>query len=500
MSQGTPGDCPGPRLVVVGGGLTGLSAAWQGVCRGARVTVLEASDRLGGKVRTIRRDGFVIETGPDSYVAYKPALTRLLDELGIADEVIAPGDARRVALLSRGALRPMPAGMGMVLPTRLWPFVTTGVLSWPDKIRAGLDLFMPRRLRDGTDVSIGAFLRSRLGDGIVDRYAEVMVGGIYGAAIDELSLDAVLPSLRQNEQDHRSLMLASLAQGRRARAAAGHAAPGATCSPFRSLSGGLGRVIEVLADRLTARGAELRTGATVARLTGAGVELADGEFVAADAVVLAGGAACSAQLLAEAAPAAAAALDEIPLASTTVVSLGLKAGDFDRPPDSQGWLVADPGPISGVTTSSVKYAGRAPDGQVLVRVFVPSKRGPLTDAPDDRLLAAVLDHVRPLLGVHGDPTLTRIDRWHAVMPKYTVGHLDRAATVDGELARHHPTWAVAGSALHGVGLPECVADGRRRADAVLDAAASRRSSEAPAAGEAHPRNPGVIPANEGVMR
>lgn len=496
MSQSGPGDCPGPRLVVVGGGLTGLAAAWQGVCRGARVTVLEASDRLGGKVRTTRRDGFVVEGGPDCYVAYKPALTQLLGELGIADEVIAPGSGRRVALLSRGALRPMPAGMGMVLPTRLWPFVTTGVLSWPDKIRAGLDLLLPRRLEEGADVSIGAFLRSRLGDGIVDRYAEVMVGGIYGAAIDELSLDAVLPSLRQNEKDHRSLMLASLAQGRRARAA-GVTTPGAGGSPFRTLTGGLGRVVEVLADRLTEWGAVLRTGVTAARLTGAGVELADGDFVAADAVVLAGGAACSAQLLAEAAPAAAAALDEIPLASTTVVSLGFRVADFDRVPDSQGWLVADPGPISGVTTSSVKFAGRAPHGQVLVRVFVPDKRGPLTNAPDERLLAAVLDHVRPRLGVHGEPTLTRIDRWHAVMPKYTVGHLDRAATVDGELARHHPTWAVAGSALHGVGLPECVADGRRRADAVLDAAAARRSSwEAPAAGGAHPRNP----VSEGVTR
>lgn len=462
-------DAGGQRLVVVGGGLAGLAAAWQGLRRGARVTVLEASDHLGGKVRTEHVDGFLIEAGPDSYVAYKPALGELLAELGIADEIITPGPGRRVQLLSGGRLRPMPAGMGMVLPTRMWPFVTTRVLGWPDKIRAGLDLFLGRRLTEGRDVSIGAFLRERLGDGIVDRYAEVMVGGIYGAGIDELSLDAVLPSLRENEREHRSLMLASLAQGRAARARARNGG-GAPASPFRSLRGGLGRVIDELAAQLGAGGVRLRTGAAAARLSEAGVELDDGELVPADALVLAPGAACSAQLLAGPAPAAAAALDRIPLGSTTVVSLGYERGAFDRVPDSQGWLEVDAGPMSGVTVSSVKYAGRAPEGAALVRVFVPAKRGPLTDAPDDQLLTEVLGHVRPLLGVHADPVLTRIDRWHALMPKYTVGHLERAAAVDNDLAAHHPTWAVAGSALHGVGLPECVADGRARADAVLDAA------------------------------
>lgn len=491
-----PEDRPGRRLVVVGGGLAGLSAAWQGAGRGARVTVLEAGGRFGGKIVTTRRDGFVIEGGPDSYVACKPALTRLLGELGIADEVIAPGGGRRVALFSRGALRPMPAGMGMVLPTRVRPFVATRVLGWSDKVRAGLDLLIPRRLREGQDVSIGAFLRSRLGDGIVDRYAEAMVGGIYGAAVDELSLDAVLPSLRGNERRYRSLMVASLAQGRAARGRR-RAGGGIVDSPFRTLAGGLGRLVEVLVARLADRGVDLRTGATAARLTDAGVELADGGFVRADAVVLAGGAACSAQLLAEGAPAAAAALDEIPLASTTVVSLGFRREDFERPPDSQGWLEADPGPVSGVTISSVKFAGRAPHDQALVRVFVPDKRGPLADAPDGELMTEVLGHVRPLLGVDGEPTLVRIDRWHAVMPKYTVGHLGRVAAVDGELAGRHPTWAVAGSALHGVGLPECVADGRRRADAVLDAA-RRLSSTAPVGGGAHAHGPGAVPANEGA--
>ncbi|CEH04694.1 protoporphyrinogen oxidase [Propionibacterium freudenreichii] len=485
-------DVPGTdashcHLVVVGGGITGLAAAWQGMTRGARVSVVESDDHFGGKVVTDRRDGFLVEQGPDSFVAYRPAALKLIEELGLSDQVIAPGGGRRVSLLSRGRLRPMPAGMGMVLPTRMWPFVTTTVLSWPDKIRAGLDLVIPRRLPDH-DVAIGAFLRQRLGDGIVRRFADPMVGGIYGAGIDELSLDAVLPSLRDNERDHRSLMVASLAGGRASRRAARQRAAqnntqqnstgrnnsagtrGPAASPFRTLCGGLGQLIDALVDQLRAGGVELMANTSVDLLDRDGVHLSDGRVLPADAVVLAGGVASSARLLRPQLPAAARALAQIPLASTTIVSLAWPVSAFDVAPDSQGWLEADASPFSGLTASSIKFAGRAPDGSVLMRVFVPDKRGPLTDAPDDELLGAVIDHVRPLLGVHGAPSLTQVTRWHTVMPKYTVGHLERAAVVDSTLAEQRPTWAVAGSALHGVGLPDCISDARHSADEVIDAA------------------------------
>ena len=455
-------------LVVVGGGITGLAAAWQGARRGARVTLVESDGRLGGKVGTTHRDGFVIEEGPDSYVAYRPAAAQLIEELGLSDQVIAPAPGRRVSLLSRGRLRPMPDGMGMVLPTRLWPFVTTTVLSWPDKLRAALDLVIPRQLGDH-DVAIGTFLRARLGGGIVRRFADPMVGGIYGADIDELSLDAVLPSLRENERDHRSLMIASLTAGRAARKRAGAAVRGPGSSPFRTLAGGLGQLVDVLGERLRAEGVEILTATTVEALDDRGVRLSDGRELDADAVVLAGGAADSARLLRPHVPAAAETLDRIPLASTTVVTLAWPASAFASVPDSQGWLQADPGPFSGLTVSSVKFAGRAPDGTVLARIFVPDKRGPLTDADDDELTAATLDHVRPLLQVSDDPAFVHITRWRKTMPKYTVGHLERVAAVDDAVAAHRATWAVAGSALHGVGVPDCIADGRKQADAVLDA-------------------------------
>lgn len=462
------------RLLVVGGGITGLAAAWEAV-RGADgrppadVLLAEASDRLGGKLRTEATGDLLVEHGPDSFVAYRPAALTLAREAGLADDdVIGTSGSRLVFLRSRGRLRPLPSGMGMVLPTRVGPFVTTGILSPADKLRAGLDLVVPRQLRAGQDVAIGAFLRARLGGGIVRRFADPMVGGIYGASVDELSLDAVLPSLRADEEAHRSLMLAALAAGRTARPGGGRG-PG---SPFRTLRGGLGSLVDAVAGGLRTAGADLRLGTPVAELRpdGAGVEavLGDGSVERVDAVVLAGGVAASSALLAGPAPAAAAALAEVPLATSVVLTLAYDADAFGEPVVSHGWLEADRAPISGITVSSAKWAGRAPDGTVLIRAFVPERLGEIVHAPDEVLVDRVVAHLAAVLGARRPPVLTRVARWSGVMPKYTVGHLGRVAAVERGLAQL-PAWRVAGSALRGVGIPDCVADGRRQAGLALAA-------------------------------
>ncbi len=450
------------RVIVVGGGITGLSAAWQCTRRGARVCLLERDDRFGGKIHTVTDHGFLIETGPDSFIDRNPALIELATELGMADQVIAVRTGRRVNLLSRGRMQDMPAGMGMVLPTRIGPFVTTRILTWRQKLRAACDLVVPRMLIPGRDESIGVFLRRRLGDGIVDGYAEVMVGGIYGAGVDELSLDAVLPSLRRNEEEYRSLLLASLSAGRAAARRTSPAGP-----PFHSLARGLGSLIDELTARLEQAGVEMRLGTPVDRIGSCWIEAA-GERIEADAIVLACDPGATARLLQPGMPDLAAVLDEIPLGSTTVVTLGYPTSAMEHPVNAQGWLVCDRGPISGVTLSSAKFDDRAPAGHFLVRVFIPAKRGPLVDAPDEVVLREVTAHLTKYLGVQGNPLITRIDRWQKVMPKYTVGHLERVARIDGELERLCPQVVVAGSALHGVGVPDCVADGRRAANRVLD--------------------------------
>ena len=458
------------RLAVVGGGITGLAAAWEGLQQGAEVVVLEAGEHLGGKIRTERAGGRVVEHGPDSFVAYRPAALALIRELGLEGDVISTRGSRKVFLHGDGRMRPLPDGMGMVLPTKLWPFVTTGTLTPWDKLRAAFDLVLPRLLGDD-DVAIGAFLSRRLGRGIVTKFADPMIGGIYGSSVDELSLDAVLPSLRTNEKEHRSLMLASLAQGRSKRTT-----PGAG-SPFRTLRGGLGAMVDGLVAELSRRGADLRTGVEVSALEddpdGTRVVFQNGH-VFADAVVLATGPEGAAHLLAGPAPLAAAALQAIPLASTTVVTLAYPAAAFRGPVTSHGWLEAGAAPVSGITISSAKWEGRAPDDEVLIRAFIPDRVGPLARAGDDEILSAVRAHVESALTVTAGPRETWISRWRRVMPKYTVGHLGRVKTV--EEALQATPWRVAGSALHGVGVPDCIADGRVQAQAALIVAQQRSTT------------------------
>lgn len=468
-----------PRILVVGGGITGLAAAWEAGGHDVDVVLAEADAQLGGKIRTEHVDGLLIEHGPDSFVSYRPAVLELIAELGRSEEVIGVGPDRRVDLRIGGRLLPLPDGMGTVLPTRLGPLVSTRALSPSQKGRAALDLVLPRRL-DQADAAVGQLIRARLGDGVVRNLAQPLVGGIYGASVDDLSIDAVLPTLRESERRHRSLILASLAQGRAARRAASAQGGRGPSSPFRTLSGGLGSLTARLAQELAARGADLRTGVEVVSLrrTESGTEavLADGRTELVDGVVLAGGARPSARLLGDHAPEAATALSEIPHGSTSVVTLAYPDDAFPAPLRSQGWLEGTPGraapaPLSGVTVSSAKWPGRAPQGVTLLRAYVPDLAGAIADAEDAALVDAVAAHVRAVTGVRGAPTLRRITRWRQVMPKYTLGHLDRVARVERALASQ-PSWQVAGSALRGVGLPDCVADGRRATRAVLAALAS----------------------------
>ena len=450
------------RLLVVGGGITGLAAAWEGVRSGAEVLLVEAEPRLGGKLCTERVDGLVIEHGPDSFGKSQTAVRQLIDELGLADQVISPKPVagERSFIRSRGRLRAIPPGMGMVLPTQLAPFVSTKILSPWDKLRAGVDLVLPRRL-GAEDTSVGEFLRARLGNGIVRKFADPLVGGIYGTSVDDLSLDALLPSLRTQEQKHRSLLLASI-HASRASAGAG--------VPFVSLRGGMGSLADAAAEQLVAAGADVRTGVTVLGLgrhpLGGRVALSDGSTYRVDAVVLAGGAASSAQLLRPNAPGAAATLAQVRLRSTASVNLAYPADAFTEQPRFHGWLETQPAPISGATVSSAKWVGRAPDDVVLLRASVPDRRAEVFDLPDRALVGVVDRHLRRVLGIQADPVHQSLTRWATTMPTYTVGHLDRVAAVQQGLASQ-PGWEVAGSALNGTSVADCIADGRAAATRAL---------------------------------
>ncbi len=470
-------------VLVVGGGITGLTAAYALDRAGVPTVLVEATDRLGGKVRTERTDdGFLVESGPDSFINYRPAAVELAHELGLGDSIIRTTDPRTVYIRSRGRFARLPEGMGLVLPTRMRPLVTTDMFSPLKKLRMGLDLVLPR---DGLDhdVAIGTFLRRRLGSALVERLAGPLIGGVYGTPIDELSLLAVLPQLRDAERRHRSLLLASLASGR-ARTGEGGG------SPFVTLAEGVGQLtgalIEVL-DRSTQ--AQVRTRSAVVALKrrngGFDVRLTGGEILRPETVVLAAPGPATAGLLEDLAPVAASAIRAIPHGSTAVVSLGYRLDQFPEPPVGHGFLVAagEPLSIEACTWSSLKWAGRAPDGAILLRAFAGSRREQILDRSDTEIVAAVEQDLALTMGVRGTPLMTRIARWSGQMPHYTVGHLDRVSGAFAALAGT-PNLVLAGAAYRGVGLPDCIAQGRAAAARVIDVlsgAARERVAGEPAA-------------------
>ncbi len=471
--------------LVVGGGIAGLSAALTLARAGLSVTVLEQSERFGGKVHTLSHEGHLLETGPDSFVSYKPAARALAVELGLADDLISPSEPRLVHLRRSGPgggqMVPLPQAMGVVLPTRLGPFVRTRLFTPAQKLRAGLDVVLPRTLTS-QDVSVGSFLTRRLGRAVVDQLADPLFGGIYGSSVDDLSLDAVLPMLRAQESEHRSLVLASLRQGRAATRSGG--------SPFLSLRHGMGSLVNVLVAELERLGVDLRPSTTVRRLSRTGSHttavLADGSQVSAEHVVFATPAPVTARLVADEVPAAATCLEEIPHVSTAVVHLGIPLESFREAPTGHGFLEAGPdrAVFSGCTYSSLKWSvaeesgseesgtersgagegARAPAGQVLVRVFLPQRSAALTHRPDAEVFAAVEQQLGAIIG--GTPTMRHLTRWREAMPVYTVGHLDRLARLDAAIATR-TGWALAGASYRGVGVPDCIASGTRAAESVL---------------------------------
>jgi oxygen-dependent protoporphyrinogen oxidase len=412
-------------------------------------------------------------------VTYRPGAVRLASDLGLADQIIRPLEPRTVFIRTRGRLRRLPDGMGLALPTTLRPFLTTDLFTPLDKLRMALDLVLPRDRRTG-DLGVGPFLERRLGRALVDRLAGPLIGGVYGTPIDDLSLDAVVPTLRASEREHRSLLLASLAEGRaRVAAPVSNAleARSKPASPFVAMAGGTGELVEGLVAVLRAMpGMEIRTGASVIRVdaeaAGAFVRLRGGEAIRAEAVIVASQGPVTADLLAGLAPDAARAIRSIRHSTTTVVNLAYRAAQVPDSVVGHGFLVADDEPlgISAGTLTSRKWANRAPDGTLLARAFVRASPATTADgtAPGDDAALVALAHrdIAMILGIRGAPLLTRIARFPRVMPQYTVGHLERVAEAERALAAI-PAIRLAGAAYRGAGLPDCIAQGEAAAVAVV---------------------------------
>ena len=458
------------HVVVVGGGITGLAAAHRLVrdAPDVRVTLIEAEARLGGKIVTEHVDGFVVEGGPDSFLAAKPRGIGLCEELGIASSLHGVTlQRRRAFVLSRGRLHDLPEGLTGLVPTRLAPLARSTLLSPFAKVRVALDYAVPPR-RAGGDESLGGFIRRRLGRAAWERLVEPLMAGIYAADGDTLSLAATFPQLQDAERRHGGLIRGVLAARR---AAQKHGAP--PTSAFLTPESGLGALVTALEARLRLGAVDVRTGTPAQAVTPTAgrfeILLHTGEVVTADALILATPAHAAAELLKESAPDLASELAAIPHASTAIVTFAYRREDIPHPLDGHGYVVprVEGGPVLACTWSSRKWAGRAREGWELIRVFVGrSGQEDIVSWGDDALTALARREVAGRLGARATPSLQRVTRWPRGMPQYVLGHPERIARIE-EALRTRPGLFLAGNAFRGVGLPDCIASGERAADAAI---------------------------------
>ena len=461
------------RLVIVGGGIAGLTAAHRAVEisrereTALELTVLEARDRLGGTIETEHAGGFLVETGPDSFLSEKPWALALCRRIGLESRLVGTDDRfRRVFVWFGKRLHPVPDGFQLLAPTRLTPFVTSSLFSWPGKLRMALDVILPRG--GGGDESLGAFVRRRLGREALERIAQPLVAGIYTADPDELSLLATMPRFVELERRERSLILGLWKASRKAPAAS---TSGARWSLFVSLAGGMGELIAALASRLPSDAVRLkhRVGGIERRGVQWRVTTEEAGAIDADAVIVATETHAASRLLRYVDPPLATMLEMIPYASSATVSLGYRRADVPHPLDGFGFVVprAEHRDLLACTFSSVKYPGRAPERHVLIRCFVGGAlNAAALERSDDEIVERVRRELGEALGITAAPMLTRVARHPASMPQYAVGHLTTVETIERRLAAI-PGLLLAGGGYRGVGIADCVRSGEAAADAAF---------------------------------
>lgn len=486
------------RVIIAGGGITGLTTAYRLLKASGEahdsieVSVIEGRAELGGNIRTERVEDLVIDGGPDAFVIAKPHATALCKELGLGDRLLGTTEAnRKVYILHGGKLHALPEGMVLTVPSRILPMARTRLLSWRAKARMALDLILPKR-RDSGDESIGEFMRRRLGSEVTERIAEPLLGGIFAGNVEALSARSTFPQLVELEERHGSLIKGVLAQ-RKARAAASGAAgskPKAPPSAFYSLIGGMGELIEALTAEVTKRGGVIRTSTRIERVRSGHAEASgdpgsrfvieargpSGEptTLEADDLVLALPGYAAAHVLRDIDAELASILRAIPYESTATVALGYRRSEVPHALDATGLIIpkTERRRALAVTFVTSKWEHRAPREIALFRVFAGGHRDPSAiEQSDEALIRLARDELAALVGVKAEPFITRVFRHDRASAQPVVGHADRMRRAR-ERAAAHPGLHLAGAALEGVGIPDCVKQAGEVASRIIQSGAN----------------------------
>lgn len=463
------------HVVVVGGGISGLAAALRLLDGGVRVTVLESSGRLGGKLLAGEVAGVPVDFGAESVLARRPEAVELARAVGLGQRLQAPTSAG-ASVWSRGALRPMPTGHVMGVPGDLGPLAGSGVLSPEGLARARRE--SPPVQEVGTDLALGRYVARRLGHEVVDRLVEPLLGGVYAGDAYQISMRAAVPRLFDAVREESSLLAAVRAAQRGA--AAGRSAGGPV---FQGLDGGVGQLPTATAAAVTAAGGTILTGTPVDALRrrpdGWSVVAGERRFTA-DAVLLAVPANVAAQLLRDPAPAAAAELAPVRYASMALITMAFRRRDVPATMDgASGFLVP---PVEGRTIKAATFASAKwrwiadsePDlfvARASIGRFGDDKALHREDAD---LVGMALRDLGAAVGLAERPVASQVTRWWNGLPQYVVGHLDRVARARERLAEV-PGLRVCGAAYDGVGIPACVGGAQSAAEGLLATLAASTS-------------------------
>ncbi len=441
-------------VVIVGGGIAGLSAAYDLAKAGAPYTLIEKLPRLGGVIQTTVRDGCVIEGGPDSFISQKPEALALIKELGLEHEVIGSNDATRVTYILRGGrLVRLPEGIRMIVPTRVWPLLQSPLLGWGTKLRMGLELF--RRPVSNPDRSVADFVIDHFGRETLDYLAEPLLSGVYGGDPREMSVNSVLGAFAEMEKKTGSLARAVLKQSRTPKPKGGG-------TLFRTLKGGLGTLTAKLSEGLTVRQGEVEA----IERTASGFRIrVRGDWADASSVILACPAWAAAGLLSSLDERLGELLREIPYTSSVTVAMCYDAGTFDGRRAGHGFLVprVERRRMAACTFVDAKFDFRAPADRVLLRCFFGGAGDDqVLNESDETLTGMAREELRPILGLTAAPLFTSISRWPRSMAQYTVGHSARLKEIQARVAAI-PGLYLAGNGYTGIGIPDCIRMGRAAA-------------------------------------
>ena len=451
------------RVAIVGGGITGLAAAFylqkemKEKNLPIEITLIESSNRLGGKIQTFCRDGFTIERGPDSFLERKQSASKLIREVGLGDKLINNATGTSYILL-KGKLHPIPEGAVMGIPTKLSPFITTGLFSPFGKARAAADLVLPSGKVEG-DQSLGSFFRRRLGDEVVDNLIEPLLSGIYAGDIDRLSLRATFPQFQQVEKKYRSLILGLGKTMPKPKNNNGDRLP--KKGMFQTVSTGLESLVDAIEAKLDC--VTILKAVKVMSVTGVGpytLHLSNGEISEFDSLIVTTPHHSIGQMFSglDWKP----SISEMTSTSVATVAMAFDEDDMKENINGTGFVVSRKSDytITACTWTHKKWPHSTPKGKVLLRAYV-GRVGDeaIVDQSDDEIKRVVLDDLNKIMCINVEPDFTLVSRWKNAMPQYNVGHKERIGEWKKLLSKEFPGVLLAGSSFEGLGIPDCIDQG-----------------------------------------